>query len=207
MWNHLLLVCCLSTTVVFGQNHEENLRAVTTVQEANDYAASFSEVSCGLMHSEKDIVFFDDIDTANLASHVGTSRSFFGRTTKLIKDSIVNVVNVQIITFDLSQMSSETAEILLGQMEKRLANGESYWDIKQKFGHTSAQFSSAPEIVEKVETTYNITEEQMTLGSYYRWERLGSTNKIGLLIVDGEPHEVPGFFTISYLNLNNGNLR
>jgi len=207
MSKYLLFLLFLSSFCTFGQNHEENLRAITTIEEANKYAATFSEVSCGIMHAEKDRIFFDDIDTANLQQHVGTSQSFFGRTTKLIKDTIVNVVNVQLITFDLTQMSEETAKILIGQMIKRFESGETYWTVKQKFGHTSAQFYSGPENVASVEKKYNVTEDQMTENAFFEWEYFGEPHTIGILIIEKEPHDVPGFYTISYLNLGNGNIR
>lgn len=207
MLKFLFSVICFSAFSVFAQNHEENFRTIHTIEQANAYAASFSEVSTGLVNAEKDVFFFDDIDTTDLAKQVGTTRSFFGRTTKLIKDSVVSIVNVQIISFDLSKVSAETAEILMSQMEKRLESGESYWDIKKKFGHTSAYFSSSPEPTETVAKQYSIEPDSMLEGSYFRWETFGSSNKVGILIVDDVPHDVPGFYTISYINLNSEQIR
>lgn len=198
---------CLNTVALFAQNHEENFRTINTVQEAKDYAATFNEVQCGLMYAEKDVFFFDDIDTSNLQSEVGTTRSFFGRTTKLVKDSIISVVNVQVITLDLSEVSASTAEILINQMQKRLENGETYWDIKGKYEHTSARFTSSPEPTETVTKTYNVNADDLKKGNFFQWKTSGSSNKVGILIVDKDPHDVPGFYTISYLNLNNGNFR
>lgn len=202
-----LLFICMITGVVYAQNHDENIKTIATVDEAKDYASSFSEVSCGLMNAEKDVLFFDEIDTTNLEDHIGTYHSFFGRTTKLLKDSIVSIVNVQMITLDLSKTSPETAEILLNQMKKRLANGESYWDIKQKYKHTSAFFSSSPEPAQDIERIYGLSQDQMTAGTQHTWQTFGRTDKIGILIVEEEVHDVPGFYTISYLNLNNGDVR
>lgn len=207
MLNKLLLFASLFGSVAYAQNHEENMQTINTVEEAQAYAASFSEVSCGLMNAEKDVIFFDEIDTADMASQIGTSYSFFGRTTKLIKDSVVSIVNVQIITIDLSKTSPETAEILLNQMKKRLENGETYWDLKEKYKHTSAIFSSSPEPALAIEAQYGLAVEDMTEGAQHSWETFGRTDKIGILIVDKPPHDVPGFYTISYLNLNNGDVR
>jgi len=203
----LVVILLLQLTIVSGQNHNENFANIHTIQQAKSYAASFSEVNCGLMTAEKDVFFFDELDTANLASQVGLTKSFFGRTIKLLKDSIVSSVNVQVITMDLSKISSGTAEILIDQMMKRLENGESYWDVKSKFGHTSAQFSSSPEPLADIENRYGISEAQMIEGAYYRWETFGSTDKIGIIIVEETPHDVPGFYTISYLNIRNGSVR
>lgn len=207
MSKQLLLFFFLSSFCSFGQNHEENLRSITTIEAANKYAASFNEVSCGIMHAEKDRVFFDDIDTSNLEQSVGTSISFFGRTTKLLKDTIVDIVNVQLITFDLTQMSAETAHILIGQMTKRLESGETYWAVKQKFGHTSAEFYSGPENVSLISTKYNVSEDEMIENAFFEWEYFSDPHTIGILIIETAPHEVPGFYTISYLNLEDGSFR
>lgn len=203
----LPVLLCLNVATVFGQNHEENFRTINTVQEAKEYAATFNEVQSGLMYAEKDVFFFDDIDTSDLKSEVGTTRSFFGRTTKLVKDSIISVVNVQVITIDLSEVSESTAEILINQMLKRLENGESYWEIKSKYQHTSARFTSSPEPTETVKESYGVAADELTEGNYLQWETSGSSDKIGILIVEKAPHDVPGFYTISYLNINNGNFR
>jgi hypothetical protein len=147
-------------------------------------------------------MFFDDIDSSKLESYVGTTKTFYGRSTKLIEDTMLSMVSVQVITFDLSKISKETAEVLRSQMIKKLEEGETFWFLKSKFGHTSALFESSPEITQAVVSKYSIEESQFEKGKYYTWEIVGSKEQIGILIVSTVPHQVPGFFTISYLNLN-----
>ena len=77
---------CLSTLFSFSQNHEENVKSIITIEQANSYAADYREVSVSLMNAEMDAMFFDDIDTSNLEKYVGVSKTFFGRTTKLIEE-------------------------------------------------------------------------------------------------------------------------
>jgi len=199
------LLASLVTSLSWSQNHQENLRTITTQEQAESYAASFNEVFTGTVNIEKDVFFFDDIDTSKMKSYVGTSKSFFGKTTKLLKDSVFNIVNVQVIHFDLKKLSPETVDILKGQMQKLFAKGNTYWDIKKKFSHTSAEFSSAPEIVEEIEAKYGLIESQLVEDRILEWEI--SDESTGFLIVSEEPRGVPGFYTISYLNLNNGNVR
>lgn len=191
----------------FSQNHEENFRTIETIEQAKTYATGFSEVSVEIINAEKDVFFFDDIDTTNLEKHVGTSKTFFGRTTKLIEDTVVSLVNVQIISLDLTKMSPEVADVLLNQMESRIQSGESYWDLKKKYGHTSAQFTSSPELTNQIVQSYEVDADSLIAGSYFKWGNSKTPNKIGLLIVEKNPHLVPGFFTISYLNLDDGNFR
>jgi hypothetical protein len=198
----LASLACLSFLNSFSQNHAENVRSIETVEEANTYAAGFREVSVSLMNAEKDVIFFDDIDTSDLAKHVGESRAFYGRTTKLIDDSIISLINVQIISFDLTKISKETAELMLSQMFKKLEAGESYWSLKKKYAHTSAQFTSSPEALASVTSKYNLTESELTEGSKLNWEIVGSKSQVGIIIVSKAAHSVPAFYTLSYLNLN-----
>lgn len=197
-----LIALCV-TYISWGQNHAENFETINTEEDAEQYAEGFREVFTGVVNIESDVFFFDDIDTSSLEDYVGELKSFYGKTTKMIKDSMFNIVNVQVIRFDLEKVSPETAEILMGQMKKLLDRGDSYWDLKKRFAHTSAQFTSAPEIVEEVSGEYSITEEQMTEDAYYEWSTKGKY--VGLVIIDKGPHEVPGFYTISFINRGNGN--
>mmetsp|Transcript_11240 Transcript_11240/g.15155 ORF Transcript_11240/g.15155 Transcript_11240/m.15155 type:complete len:206 (+) Transcript_11240:28-645(+) len=201
----IILITLLIPAFSWGQNHAENLETINTEEEAEDYASGFQEVFTGTVNIESDVFFFDDIDTSNLEAHVGTLKSSYGKTSKLIKDSMFNIVNVQVIRFDLKKISPETAEILMSQMKKLLDRGDSYWDVKERFAHTSAKCSSSPQIVEEVSEEYNILESQMTENAYFEWVRDGDS--AGIVIIEKEPHEVPGFFTISFINLNNGNIR
>lgn len=207
MYRFCSLLAVVISTFSFGQNHQENFRTITTEEQAESYAASFQEVFTGTVNIEKDVFFFDDIDTSKMESYIGTSKSFFGKTTKMLKDSVFNIVNVQIIHFDLKKISPETADILLGQMKKMLDEGSTYWEVKKRFSHTSAKFSSSPEIVEEVEKEYGVAEVQLTEDSFHEWDNSEEGKSKGILFVDKKPHPVPGFFTISYLNLNNGDVR
>jgi len=196
-------LACLSIFSSFSQNHEENLRTITTVDQAKSYASGFREVSVSVINAEKDAMFFDDIDTSNLQKYVGTTKEFYGRTTKLIADSALSLVNVQVISFDLTSTSKETAELLVSQMNKRLNNGESFWALKKKYGHTSATFISSPEPLSVVTGKYSLNESELEAGKKFDYEILGSKKQIGILIVEKVPHKVPAFFAISYLNLTN----
>jgi hypothetical protein len=199
----LASLACLSIFSCYSQNHSENISAIKTVDQANKYAASFRDVSVSLLNAEKDVIFFDDIDTADLSKYVGTSRTFYGRTTKLIEDSIIDIINVQVITFDLSKTSKETANLMLGQISKKMDAGESFWALKKKYSHTSAVFTSSPEPLESVKRKFSLAEDALELGKKSNWEIVGSKDQVGLLIVEKAAHPVHAFFAISYLNLAN----
>lgn len=198
----LVPIACLSILCTYAQNHAENVRSIKTIEQAHSYASSFREVSVSLVNAEKDVMFFDDIDTTDLSKYVGTSKTFYGRTTKLIEDSLLKMINVQVIAFDLSTISKETAELMLAQMLKKLNAGESFWSLKKKYAHTSAQFSSSPEPVDEVTRKHQLAEKDLEEGKVLNWEIVGSKNQIGILIVEKAAHSVPAFVAISYLNLN-----
>ncbi|MFT6983111.1 MAG: hypothetical protein ACJAUD_001882 [Crocinitomicaceae bacterium] len=199
----LALLACLSIFFSYSQNHSENISAIKTVDQANKYAASFREVSVSLVNAEKDVIFFDDIDTSDLSKYVGTSKTLYGRTIKLIQDSIIDIINVQVISFDLSKTSKEMANLLLGQISKKMDAGESFWELKKKYAHTSAVFSSSPEPFESIKKKYSLGEDALEVGEKSNWETTGSEDQVGLLIVEKGAHPVRAFYTISYLNLAN----
>ena len=199
----LALLACLSIFFSYSQNHSENISAIKTVDQANKYAASFREVTASLVNAEKDVIFFDEIDTSDLSKYVGTTKTFYGRITKLIQDSIIDIINVQVISFDLSKTSKETANLLLGQISKKMDADESFWVLKKKYAHTSAVFSSSPEPLESIKKKYSLSEDALEVGEKSEWEISGSEDQVGLLIVEKGAHPVRAFFTISYLNLAN----
>lgn len=199
----LASLACLTFLFSFSQNHEENMRGINTMEQAKSYAAGFREVSVSMVNAEKDVMFFDDIDTSDLAKYVGTSKTFYGRTTKLIEDSLLKLINIQVISFDLSTISKEMAQLILDQMIRKLESGESFWSLKKKYGHTSAQFVSSPEPLASVTSKYSLDESKLKVGERFKWEIIGSKDQIGILIVDQAAHQVPAFYAISYLNLTN----
>lgn len=196
----LLILTLLGGSVAIAQNHLENFRTINTVAEAEDYAAEFKEVTCGIITTETDVFFFDEIDTSNMKHYVGITKSFWGRNIKLLKDTSVRMVHVQVVSFDLNEVSKDSAEIAIKAIEGRLTSGETYWKIKKDYSGPMASFDSAPEIVDEVKLEFGLTDEQIVQGTHYHWIASDGSNKAGVLIVDGKPEYIPGFYTISYLD-------
>jgi len=181
-----------------AQDHKKVIDTINTLEEAEAYAAKYSEVSMSMVNPEKDGFLFDHIDTSNMQQHIGETTNFFGRSTKLLKDTVISMVNIQVIAMDLSKVSLETAELLLKQMKKRLANEETYWDLRKKYGHTSAIFSSGPELTSVVSEKYSVNLVNTQEQNVYDWKMDERENKIGIFIVAKIPHDVPAFYSISY---------
>lgn len=200
MHRFLLILILLGGSVAIAQNHLENIRKINTIAQAEDYAADFKEVTCGLMTAETDVFFFDEIDTSNMKHYVGITKSFWGRNIKLLKDTSVYMVHVQVITFDLNEVSKDSAELSMASIQERLSQGETYWKIKRDYTGAKVSFDSEPEVVFEAKSKFGITDEQVVQGAQYRWSAQDGSGKVGILIVDGEPEFVPGFYTISFLD-------
>lgn len=181
---------------VLAQNHEIAIKEVNSMESAKLYAGRFNDVSCSIVNLENDTFLFDKVDTAKVEESVGVTTTLFGRSTKFIKDTVVTMVEVRTIVFDLTKTSKDMAEILLSQMQKRLDKGESYWDLKKKYSHTSALFNSGPVTEQNVQSKYAI--DLTSTSSSEKYDIDVNNNLLGLLIVIKEPHNVPGFYVISY---------
>lgn len=190
-----LIIFLLTHFNVFCQGHENWISKISTVEDALRYASKHKDVLVSFVNSEKDVFLFDSIDTSNLSSHVGQSSTLFGRTTKFLKDTMITMVDIQVILFDTAAMPSETIDVLKPQMLKRIHEGEKFWDLKKKYAHTSTSFISGPEIVQDVLIKYNVNVEYAQAGAIYEFNVGG---RQGIIIVNIAAHKVPAFYAISY---------
>ena len=98
------------------------------------------------------------------------------------------------IHFDLNKKSEESARILQYQIKKRLANGETYWTVKEKFNHTSAYFYSGPRILERI----RVLSPDKLMDQDSEWVEYEYENLRGLLRVVGKRPETKAFYVIGY---------
>lgn len=192
----LLISVLLSVYFVSAQDHSKAIERINTVQEAEAYAETYREVSVSFINAQSDRIVFDKIDTNDMSSNLGKEISFFGRTIKLLKDTTLNMVDVRMITFDLKEMDISTAELLRNQIKKRLESGERYWDVKQKYGHTSAKFFSGPMYCDVFEGKTGLKGKNLNTNEIILFE-LGE-NSIGIVIPEKSPFPVPAFYTIGF---------
>lgn len=184
--------------VSFGQNHHEWMPKITTVEDAERYASKHRDVSVTLVNSEQDRFLFDNIDTTDLRKHVGETNSLFGRSTKLLKDTLISMVDVQMIVFDPKKTSYETINILLEKMRAELGQGKSYWDLRKIYGDTDAKFWSGPEKTHIIEKTCDIDLSGSRSGDQI--DLKSNEVKVGMLFLSKAPHKVHAFYSISYNN-------
>lgn len=150
MNNLLLLTFIVFSSLSFAQNHKEEIKKLASVDEARSYASKYREVSVGLIDENRDRFLFGQLDTSDLKSNIGKEFDNYGRVTVIIQDTLVDMVEIELIQFDLNKTSEESTEILMSQLKKRMANGDDYYSLKDKFDHTSAYFYTGPKIVQGI---------------------------------------------------------
>lgn len=193
----VIFVCLLFSFAHFAQDHGSAIANFKTLEEAEAYADRYREVSVGMVNELVDKFIFEEIDTSDLGSNLGKSFSNFGRTNYLLKDTILEFSEVEIIRFDLKKTNETTADILLNQMQKRIDAGDSYWDVKKKFSHTSAWFHSGPEVLSDLVDKYNI---QITEPSD-QWVQFANSEMKGLIRFVKHHDQVKAFYVIGYNSL------
>lgn len=184
----------------FSQGHEEWMEKINTVEDARLYASKHRDVLVSFVNQEKDRFLFDDIDTSNMQQYVGQSSTLFGRTTKLLKDTSVLMVDIQLIEFDVNASSEEASSVLRSQMLKKLREGESFWELKSLYAHTSAKFTSGPELIDDIRKRFNLDLQHSGSGSIYEVTERQGTRCI--LILSVSSHKVPAFYAISFNSMN-----
>lgn len=196
----LTTILLVSVWTCYSQNHKEFVSQLTDLTVAKEYASKNRGVSVSLVNLEKDRMLFDQVDTSNLSASIGLHTTSFGRSTKLLKDTLMSMVDIEVIMFDSKKSSFETIEILLRQMTKKLNMEETYWDLKKKYSHTSADFWSGPECVETISKKYSLDVNQANKGDKFE---IYDSNKVqmGIMIVKKPVRTVPAFYSISYNEL------
>lgn len=191
----LLMFCANSWT----QNHKQFIDTLTSLEVASTYASMYSDVFITRVSYDRDQLLFDYVDTNNLDNHIGETVSYFGRNTKFLKDTLIELVELQTITFNYSKTNKEIADVLVDQITKRLDGGESYWEVRQKYEHTSAEFTSRPEYVDEVNEGIILTKDLVNDKPYQIVE---SDKEKAIIIVKSNPYLNPSFVVISYNSLS-----
>ncbi len=187
-------ICFVSLT--YAQGHDDWIAKINTIEDAKKYAKKHSDVIVSYVNAEKDRFLFDKVNTEDMEGHIGEVNTLFGRSTKFLKDTVLSMVDIQVIQFNNNDGEAETMEILRSQILKKLKSGETYWDMKKKYNHTSASFSSGPEMTDQVNKKYNINLDVYKKGSII--EVQSGDNIKAIIILKVESHDVPAFCAISY---------
>ena len=180
--------------------HAQNFKAVVdriyTIEEAKDYASRERGVDFSIVNYENNVFLFDNVDTTDLKKSIGETATMLGRNTKFIKDTVIRAAKIHSIYFDLSNTSREIAELLLNQINKSLDNGDTFWQLKMRYNHTPAIFTTGPVTTDVVEKKYNLNIESFENNECYSIDNI--PNVIGVVLVINKAHDVPAFYSISY---------
>lgn len=191
---YLILGSLLFTYFCFSQNHTEEVKKITSIQEARAYASKYREVSISMINEVKDKYIFSSLDTVDAKSNIGKSFEDYGRVSRIVSDTLINLAEIELIQFDLSKTSEETYEILMGQIRKRIDAGATYWEVKDKFSHTSAYFFSGPRSTGSLKIV-DVLELKDKTGEwvYFEYEDLR-----GLIRIKNMKEKVQAYYILGY---------
>ena len=193
--NNLLLLTFLSLSCLyFAQNHKEEIKKLASIDEARNYATKYREVSVSLIDEHRDKFLFAQLDTSDLKSNIGKEFDNYGRVTVIIQDTLVDMVEIELIQFDLNKTSEESTEILMSQLKKRMANGDDYYSLKEKFDHTSAYFYTGPRIIQRIKL---LSTEQLQ-SNPEEWKEFSYEDLRGYIRLKTEVKAAKAFHVIGY---------
>lgn len=189
----MILLACGS----WSQFHDSNIPKIVSLSEAKSYASRYSEVSFGLVNYEKDVFLFDNVDMNNPGASVGQINTLFHRRTKFLKDTTVQIVNIQQIEFS-SQLSNDSIRSLIVQIQRDHLKGLSYWALMKKYHSSTCSFSSYPEITDELKNHFTVDFTERRSKEMIETAFKKSKEQPVLIIIEKEAHQVPAFYAISY---------
>lgn len=184
---------------VYSQTHKDWMVKINTIEDAELYASKHSDVVVSFVNPEQDVFLFDDVNMNNLPAYIGQTKDLFGRSTKFLVDTTLSMADVKIIRFDINDIQYATLDKLLGEVELGLSQGKTYWDIQKELNDTDAIFWSGPIRTDKMEDEFKVDLNDTSNGSIVPIFTSGV--KTGLIIISKPPHEVSGFFSITYTSV------
>ncbi|GEM_PF-6991506 len=194
----LLTSCILWNAIAFGQFHDRNVTGITSLEDAQDYASRYSEVSFGLVNSELDVFLFDNVDTNDMAASVGKINTIYRRRTKFLKDTSITMLNVQVIEFNHEIVSLDSANAVIEEIIRKYEEGTSYWYLMKEYQNESCHFSGGPAPAELLKERFGNTMEERKKNDIFKWSYSNRPNLPVVIIIHQEAHSVPAFYAISY---------
>lgn len=194
MKNLLLLTFISVYCLAFAQNHKVEIKKITSVAEARSYASKYREVSVSLIDENRDKFLFAQLDTSDMKSNIGREFDNYGRVTVIIQDTIVEMVEIELIQFDLNKTSEESTANLMSQLKKRMANGDDYYALKEKFDHTSAYFYTGPRIIQRIKL---LSPEELQVDSD-QWKEFSYEDLRGYIRLKTELKPAKAFHVVGY---------
>ena len=181
-----------------AQFHEMNIRKISEIAEAQDYASRYSEVTFGLVNSEFDVFLFDSVDMNNLHASVGKISTLYHRRTKFLKDTVISMMNLQVISFESEHISSDSANTIIDRIMIDYREGMNFWHIMKKYESEGCQFSNGPVQTDLLLDRYGINLSNKKTSEIIKWSHPNRPNLPILIIIHQEAHPVPAFYAISY---------
>lgn len=181
-----------------AQFHDNNIPKINSLEAAKEYADRYREVTFGIVNSEMDVFLFDVVDTTDMGASIGTTNTIYRRRTKFLKDTMVTLVNVQVIEFDQNKISIDSANVLISQILEKFNSGSSYWNLMKEYRNESCTFNSGPSTTELLHKRFGSTLEDRKRDEIFKWSYSNRPNLPVIIIIQEEAHPVPAFYAISY---------
>lgn len=194
----VLFLICLSSGV-WGQFHDYNISKITELKEAKEYASRYREVSYGLINMHKDPFIFDAIDTSDMSGQVGKIIFIFNRGTKLLRDTLLEMVHIQVVEFNTDLVPADSIKPWKEKVESMIASGSSYWDIKKRFLNSGLTFKSEPIDGNEIMKIYGLEALKIDDKKFHEFKSPKNPKIDGWIVIDESPVFVPAFYSISYL--------
>jgi hypothetical protein len=175
-----------------------NIRKISELSEAKAYASRYSEVSFGLVNPELDVLLFDSVDLSNMRASVGKITTLYQRRTKFLKDTVISMMNLQVISFQMELISIDSATALMQEIEEDYARGLNYWQLLKKYGSPACHFHSGPVETDQVPLRYGMNPADRRESDIIRSTYPNRPGAPMLIIIKEASHPVPAFFAISY---------
>lgn len=192
----VILFCSLSS---FGQFHDYNINKITELKEAKEYASRYREVSFEIVNMHKDPFLFDAVDTSDLAGEIGRIVYIFNRGTKFLKDTLLEMVHIQVVEFNTDLIPSDSIDSWKKNVDQMLTSGNSYWDVKKRYLNSGITFKSEPIDGNEIIKIYGLKAMEIDDKKFHKFSAPKNPKIDGWIVIDESPVYVPAFYSISYL--------
>ncbi len=194
----LLIISICALHSVYAQSHAEVVAKINSIEEAESFASKHRDVSVSIVDAENDVFLFDKIDTTIMSSYVGKVETIYRRSTKFLKDTIVNISNVQFVRFNSELISIQESKELVKSILEEHNNGMSYWSIMKKYQSDSVRFDGGPKLKDELIVEFNSDFSKKPLNQMFVTNSNNNSDYPMIALVRVQSHSVPAFIAISY---------
>lgn len=194
----LILISICIVHVLHGQSHAEVVAKINSIEEATKFASNHRDVTVDFVDAENDVFLFDKIDTSKMESYVGKVETVYRRSTKFLKDTIIQIANVQFIRFKPELITLEESVDFAQKIMEDHNGGMSYWNIMKKYQREGIVFNGGPKTDLELLTEFNSNFNTRSLDEMFITNTVENESYPVVALIRVKSHDVPAFIAISY---------